>query len=261
MQTSSDEFAISARGLGKDYRLGELTDVRRFIQKHVVGDRGRRARPDFHALDDISFDVPHGEVVGIVGTNGSGKSTLVQTVAGITVPTSGEMVVRGRVLPLLEVGAGFHYELTGWENVTLFGTILGLTRQEIRNSLDAIAEFGELDAAHMATPVKRFSMGERARLSFAVAMVFPADIYIFDEVMAVVDDKYRATATEEIKTLNARGKTVLFISHDLDQVVTLCQRGIWLDRGRLRMDGPIEDVAQAYSEALAASEDASAASV
>jgi lipopolysaccharide transport system ATP-binding protein len=261
LQTSSDDLAIRARGVGKDYRLGELTDVRRFVQQHIVGDRARRARPDFHALDDVSFDVRPGEIVGIVGTNGSGKSTLVQIVAGITVPTAGRMDVAGRVLPLLEVGAGFHSELTGWENVTLFGTILGLTREEIRDSMSAIAEFGEIDEAHMATPMKRFSMGMRARLSFAVAMNFPADVYIFDEVMAVVDDQFRATATEEVKTLHAQGRTVLFISHDLDQVVSLCDRGIWLSRGRLQMDGPIDEVAHAYSAALAASEDATAAPV
>jgi lipopolysaccharide transport system ATP-binding protein len=259
LPTSSD-LAISARALGKDYRLGELTDVRRFIQQRVGGDQ-LQSRPDFHALDDVSFDVHRGEAVGVLGTNGSGKSTLVQIVAGITVPTAGEVAVTGRVLPLLEVGAGFHSELTGWENVTLFGTILGLSRQEIRTSMSAIADFGEIDAAHMDTPMKRFSTGMRARLSFALAMTFPADIYIFDEVMAVVDDQFRATAAEEIRTLHERGRTVLFISHDLDQVRQLTDRAIWLDRGHLRMDGPIGEVADAYGGAVAASDHADAASV
>lgn len=259
MRTSS-ELAVSARELGKDYRLGELTDVRRFLQHRLGGDRAQH-RADFHAVDGVTFDIRHGECVGVLGTNGSGKSTLVQMVAGITAPSAGRLEVTGRVLPLLEVGAGFHAELTGWENVTLFGTILGLTRAEIRTSMQAIAAFGEIDGAHMNTPVKRFSTGMRARLSFALAMSFPADIYIFDEVMAVVDDQFRAAATNEIRTLHARGKTVLFISHDLDQVVQLCERGILLDRGRLQMDGPIDQVAEAYSAALAASEDASAAPV
>ena len=199
--------------------------------------------------------------MGIVGTNGSGKSTLVQMMAGITVPTVGRMEVTGLVLPLLEVGAGFHPELTGRENVWLFGTILGLSRKDIAASVPAIADFGQIDQEHMDTPVKRFSTGMRARLSFAVAMSFPADIYIFDEVMAVVDDHFRAIAAEEIASFHAQGRTVIFISHDLDQVCRLCQRGIWLDRGRLKMDGPIDEVARAYSAAEGDGRDAQAAVV
>jgi lipopolysaccharide transport system ATP-binding protein len=246
---SSDDIAIGARDIGKDYRLGELTDVRRFLQLKLIRDAAiTLRRPDLHALYGVSFDIRHGQAVGIVGTNGSGKSTLVQMMAGITVPTVGRMEVSGRVLPLLEVGAGFHPELTGRENVILFGTILGLKRDEIDASVPAIADFGQIDQAHMDTPVKRFSTGMRARLSFAVAMSFPADIYIFDEVMAVVDDHFREIAANEISELHGRGRTVIFISHDLDQVRQLCERGIWLDRGRVRMDGPIEDVARAYAD-------------
>lgn len=251
----SSDIVISARGLGKDYRLGELTDVRRFIQFRLGGDRVRN-RPEFHALDGVTFDIARGEAVGILGTNGSGKSTLVQSIAGITVPTEGRMETTGRVLPLLEVGAGFHSELTGRENVVLFGTILGLSREEIDSSMSAIAQFGDIDEAHMDTPIKRFSTGMRARLSFALAMSFPADIYIFDEVMAVVDDHFRAVAAEEIKTLHGQGRTMIFISHDLGQVRRLCERGIWLERGRIRMDGPIEEVASVYQEVQEASGDA-----
>jgi ABC-type polysaccharide/polyol phosphate transport system ATPase subunit len=246
---SSDDLAVTARGIGKDYRLGELTDARRFLRSRLIRDTALTLRrPALHALYDLTFDIRRGESVGIVGTNGSGKSTLVQMMAGITVPTLGRMEVSGRVLPLLEVGAGFHAELTARENVTLFGTILGLTREEIANAMPVVAQFGQIDDAHMETPLKRFSTGMRARLSFAIAMCFPADIYIFDEVMAVVDDQFRAVATDEIMTLRAQGRTVIFISHDLDQVRRLCDRGIWLDQGRMRMDGPIEDVARAYSE-------------
>lgn len=258
---SSDETAISAQGLGKDYRLGELTDVRRFIAARVARDRAAHVRPDFHALHDISFEIPHGQAVGIMGTNGSGKSTLVQLVAGVIAPTAGRLEVSGRVLPLLEVGAGFHAELTGRENVTLFGTVLGLTRREIEGAIPTIAAFGGIDEAHMDTPIKRFSTGMQSRLSFAVAMSFAADIYIFDEVMAVVDDHFRAVAADEISRFHSQGRTVLFISHDLDQVRRLCQRGIWLDRGRLKMDGPIEEVARAYAEAQENGRDAHAAAV
>ncbi len=249
MPTSSDDIAIAARGLGKDYRLGELTNVRRFFLNRVARDRATTTRPRFHALEDVTFEVQHGEAVAILGMNGSGKSTLVQIIAGITVPSGGRMEIVGRVLPLLEVGAGFHAELTGRENVTLFGTVLGLSREEIRAAMPAIAAFGEIDEAHMDTPIKRFSTGMQARLSFAVAMSFPADIYIFDEVMAVVDDHFRGVAAAEINELHGRGHTIVFISHDLDQVRRLCDRGIWLDRGRIQMDGPIDEVARAYSEA------------
>jgi ABC-type polysaccharide/polyol phosphate transport system ATPase subunit len=259
---SSDDIAITARGLGKDYQLGELTDIARFLRLHLVRDTAiTLRRPELHALYDVSFDIRRGESVGIVGTNGSGKSTLVQMMSGITVPTAGRMEVTGRVLPLLEVGAGFHPELTGRENVTLFGTILGLSRAEIEASLPAVAQFGQIDEAHMDTPVKRFSTGMRARLSFAIAMCFPADIYIFDEVMAVVDDQFRAVAADEIRRLHAQGRTVIFISHDLDQVRRLCERGVWIDRGRMKMDGPIEEVARAYSEAEESGRDAQPAGV
>src|SRR3954451_20463616 len=259
---SSDEIAISAAGLGKDYRLGELTDARRFVAR-VMRDRAAiRARAtEFHALDDITFEIPHGQAVGVMGTNGSGKSTLMQLIAGVSAPTAGRLEVNGRVLPLLEVGAGFHGELTGRENVTLFGTILGLSRKEIREAMPAIAAFGQIDEAHMDTPIKRFSTGMQSRLSFAVAMSFPADIYIFDEVMAVVDDHFRAIAAEEIKQFHRQGRTVLFISHDLDQVQALCERGIWLERGRMRMDGPIDEVAQAYAESQESDADAEPAAV
>ena len=256
----SSDLVVSARDLGKDYRLGELTDVRRFLQHRLAGDRVRN-RPEFHALHGVNFDIRRGESVALLGENGSGKSTLVQSIAGITVPTEGRVEVAGRVLPLLEVGAGFNSELTGRENVVLFGTILGLSRSEIDASMRAIADFGEIDQAHMDTPIKRFSTGMRARLSFAIAMSFPADIYIFDEVMAVVDDHFRAIATEEIKTLHAQGRTVIFISHDLKQVRLLCERGIWLERGEIRMDGPIEELASAYREARESSDDASPAPV
>jgi lipopolysaccharide transport system ATP-binding protein len=245
---SSDDLAIKVQGLGKDYRLGELTDMRRFIASRVARDRITYIRPDFHALQDVTFDIPRGQAVGIMGTNGSGKSTLVQLIAGISAPTAGRLEVTGRVLPLLEVGAGFHAELTGRENVMLFGTVIGLTRREILATMPAIAAFGGIDDAHMDTPIKRFSSGMQSRLSFAIAMSFAADIYIFDEVMAVVDDHFRAVAADEITQLHAKGRTILFISHDLDQVRRLCERGIWLDSGRVVMDGPIEKVAKAYAE-------------
>ena len=238
---------IQANGLGKSYRLGELFDIRRTLSNLIHRGEDLPDPHRFAALDRVSFNLEEGECLGILGSNGSGKSTLVQILSGILVPTSGEVAIRGRVLPLLEVGAGFHTELTGRENVQLFGTILGLSLKEINASMDEIARFGEIDEDHMETPLKRYSMGMRARLSFAVAMRFPADIYIFDEVMAVVDDHFRAIAVREIERLIAEGKSVIFISHDLDLVRRVCTRGMWLDRGKLKTTGPIDEVAEIYA--------------
>ena len=249
MSTACELPVVEARQLVKSYRLGELVDVRQALRNLVGRARGRPPvdRHRFYALSEVSFEIEEGECLGILGSNGSGKSTLVQILAGIIVPTAGDVAIRGRVLPLLEVGAGFHQELTGRENVMLFGTILGLDPAEIRSAMPAIAEFGEIDEAHMDTPLKRYSMGMRARLSFAVAMRFPAELYIFDEVMAVVDDHFRAVAVREIEDLVAAGKTVIFISHDLELVRRVCHRGMWLDKGRLRAAGPIDEVADVYA--------------
>jgi lipopolysaccharide transport system ATP-binding protein len=250
LPTSSD-LAVEIRGVGKSYQLGQLKDIRHrllhWVQNRAMG--GHLYDTQFFALEDVSFDIARGECIGILGENGSGKSTLVQIISGISVPTAGEIVVRGRVLPLLEVGAGFHPELTARENVFLFGTIIGIPRKEIAEALPDMFRFAELDWDHVDTPLKRYSMGMRARLSFAVAMRFPADIYVFDEVMAVVDDHFRGIAVREIQELVARGKTVIFISHDLDLVRTLCTRGVWLDRGHMRELGPIERIADLYSAA------------
>jgi homopolymeric O-antigen transport system ATP-binding protein len=179
-----------------------------------------------------------------VGPNGSGKSTLLQILAGSTLPTSGELRVTGRVVPLLAVGQGFHLELTGRENVTLFASSLGIPRSTIRARMNAVSEFAELER-HMDTPVKRFSSGMISRLSFSIAMQFPADIYIFDEVLAVVDGEFRARCLEAIKRLHRSGRTVIF-SHSLDQVAEVCERVMWLEKGVVRGLGPSSTVLEAY---------------
>jgi ABC-type polysaccharide/polyol phosphate transport system ATPase subunit len=237
---------VVARELGKTYRLGELVRLERTL-KRVMG-KGR-ALETFEALDGVSFTTYPGECYGIVGTNGSGKSTVMQILAGITAPTAGSMTVRGSVLPLLAVGAGFHGELTGRENSFLYGTILGLQRKVINQRLDAIAEFAELER-HFDTPVKRYSSGMSSRLCFAIAMLFPADIYCFDEVLAVVDGEFRERCLNEIRSLAANGSTVIFVSHDLTQITALCDRVMWLDHGRVLEIGPGADVAEHYAGEL-----------
>lgn len=240
--------SVAASELSKTYRLGELLRLEATLR--ATFGRTREARPMLEALRGVTFETYPGERFGIVGTNGSGKSTVLQVLAGITVPTSGSMTVRGSVLPLLAVGAGFHLELTGRENSFLFGTILGLDRRVIESKLDAIARFAELER-HFDTPLKRYSSGMQARLCFAIAMLFPADIYCFDEVLAVVDGEFRDRCLEEVRTLARSGATVFFISHDLQQVATLCDRVMWLDRGRVLEIGVADEVVERYRHYLA----------
>jgi lipopolysaccharide transport system ATP-binding protein len=159
---------------------------------------------------------------------------------------TGTIEVRGRLIPLLEVGAGFHPELTGRENVALLGTILGLSGAEIRAEMDRIAEFAGVER-HLDTPIKRYSLGMQARLSFATAVCFPADTYVFDEVLAVVDESFREKCAEELARLNGDGRTIVFMSHDLGLVRSICSTGMWLDRGRIRLRGEIDEVATAYA--------------
>ncbi len=242
----SDAPAVAAHGLTKTYRLGELLRLERTLRR-LVGRAG--AHEQFDALKGITFEAYAGECFGIVGANGSGKSTVLQILAGITQPSAGRMEVRGSVLPLLAVGAGFHPELTGRENSMLFGTILGLDRALINTRLDDIAAFAELER-HFDTPLKRYSSGMQSRLCFAIAMLFPASIYCFDEVLAVVDGEFRDRCLQEIRTLAGRGSTVFFISHDLEQVTAICDRVMWLDAGVVREIGAPGDVAGRYARTI-----------
>jgi lipopolysaccharide transport system ATP-binding protein len=228
--------------LGEHRNLG-LT-VRRLLRKKDADSPER-----LEALSEVDFAVHRGEAVGIVGVNGSGKSTLLQILAGTTLPTSGAMRVHGRVIPLLAVGLNFHPELTGRENVTLFASSLGIPRRTIEARMEAVTEFAELER-HMDTPVKRFSNGMTSRLSFSIGMQFPADIYVFDEVLAVVDGEFQARCLDEIKRLHAEGRTIIFVSHSLDQVASVCDSVIWLERGAVKRIGPTQQVLTAYQAAL-----------
>src|SRR4051794_4511896 len=235
--------AIRASHLGKTYRLGER------LRLGGASTRRLRRQPvhqsTIEALDDVTFDVYRGECVGIVGVNGSGKSTFLQVLSRAVVPTRGSLAVRGRVLPMLSVGAGFHGELTGRENVVLQGAILGVPRRAVLARMDDIMEFAGLER-HADTPLKRYSSGMVSRLSFAIGMRFPADIYIFDEVLAVVDGAFRDRCLAEIKHLVGSGPTVLFVSHDLDQISRLCERTVWLDRGSVKAVSRTVEVLDSY---------------
>jgi lipopolysaccharide transport system ATP-binding protein len=242
MSELAPDLAIECRGLGKSYKLGEELSIQHSIKMLLA--RGTQ-RAGFWALEDVSFDVRTGARFGIVGSNGSGKSTLTQIMAGIAVPDTGHVKVRGRMLPLLEVGAGFQHELTGRENIALLGRILGLTGAQVDAEMDRITAFAGVER-HLDTPLKRYSSGMQARLSFATAICFPADIYVFDEVLAVVDDSFRDQCMAEMLRLNEEGRTVIFMSHDLDLVRTLCTDGMWLEKGTVRATGAMDDVARAY---------------
>ena len=236
--------AIVAESLSKCYRLGELQSLQQTMN-HLVRRKPQQGSM-IDAVSGLDFTVWRGEAFGIVGTNGSGKSTLLQILAGTIVPTGGCMTVHGRVLPLLAVGTGFHPELAARENVTLFATTLGVPRDAIADRIDTVGAFGEFEQ-HMDTPVKRFSSGMLSRLSFAIAMQFPADIYVFDEVLAVVDGEFQARCIGEISRLHNAGRTVIFVSHDLDQVAEVCETVMWLERGHLEELGPVADVLSAYT--------------
>jgi lipopolysaccharide transport system ATP-binding protein len=238
-------LAVRCEGVGKSYGLGEELSL-----QHTLSTLVRRAHKQerFWALSDVSFEVRRGDFYGIVGANGSGKSTLTQLISGIAMQDAGKIEVWGRIVPLLEVGAGFHPELTGRENVALFGTILGLSGTAIRAEINRIADFAGIQR-HLDTPLKRYSSGMQARLSFATAVCFPADTYVFDEVLAVVDDSFRGQCADELARLHRDGRTIIVMSHDLDLVRSVCSTGMWLDNGRIRMRGGIDKVADAYAPA------------
>jgi lipopolysaccharide transport system ATP-binding protein len=197
------------------------------------------------ALNDLNFTVNEGEVVGIIGRNGAGKSTLLKILSKITYPTSGRIHVRGRVASLIEVGTGFHDELTGRENIYLNGSILGMRKREIDQRLDQIIEFAGVDK-FIDTPIKRYSSGMRLRLGFAVAAHMEPDVLFVDEVLAVGDADFQKKCLTAMDDLRTGGRTVLFVSHNMAAIENLCPRTIWIDAGKLRQDGPTDDVIAAY---------------
>jgi lipopolysaccharide transport system ATP-binding protein len=264
------DTVISVSGLTKEYRLGLINHgmLYRDLQSWWARLRGRedpnarladgivradswlqsRRRSDgnrFLALDDVSFDVRRGETLGIVGRNGAGKSTLLKILSNITIPTRGEARIRGRVSSLLEVGTGFHPELTGRENVFLNGAILGMTRAEVRSKFDDIIGFADI-GPFVDTPVKRYSSGMYVRLAFAVAAHLDPDILIIDEVLAVGDAGFQTKCLNKMGDVAAQGRTVLFVSHNMTAVQRWCSRALLLADGRVEMSGKTAEVVHHY---------------
>jgi lipopolysaccharide transport system ATP-binding protein len=242
--------AIVVEGISKRYTLGASAGRPGQLREALLRafGRGRGEEPDattLWALRDVNLTVQPGEVVGLVGRNGAGKSTLLKVVARITYPTSGSLRVDGRISSLLEVGTGFHEELTGRENVFLNGSILGMTSKQIAARFDEIVAFSGVER-FIDTPIKRYSSGMRLRLGFAVAAHLQSDILIVDEVLAVGDAEFQKKCLDAMSDLHGRGRTVLFVSHNMAAIENLCSRAVWIDGGRVRMDGETTDVITAY---------------
>ncbi len=240
--------AIEIDRVCKRYVLGERhTTARDAIAAAARGVLNRKPpRPDtLWSLRDISLDVEQGEALGVIGRNGAGKSTLLKIITRITEPTSGVCRTRGRVGSLLEVGTGFHPELTGRENVFLNGAILGMGRREIARRFDEIIDFAGIER-FVDTPVKRYSSGMYLRLAFAVAAHLDAEIMAVDEVLAVGDAEFQRRCLTKMGSLEAEGRTVVFVSHDLQSVVRLCRTAVWLEAGTVKSEGPTRSVADAY---------------
>jgi lipopolysaccharide transport system ATP-binding protein len=209
----------------------------------------RSMRADrFLALDAISLDVRQGEAVGIIGANGSGKSTLLGLIAGVIAPQAGTVEVRGRVAPLLELGAGFHYELTGHENIVLNGVLMGLTRAEVAARMDAIVAFSGLEAS-LHEPLRTYSSGMVARLGFSVAVHLDPDILLIDEIFAVGDAHFQARCLDRLEDFRRQGTTFVIVSHALAEIRVLCDRVVWLAGGRIMMQGEPDEVIAAYEKA------------
>ena len=247
--------AVRLEGVTKRYRAGRSRTVVDLIAGNL--DRLRGRAQDVHsvtrgkidatiwALRDVTFDVPEGAGVGVIGRNGAGKTTLLKLISRVTWPTSGRVRVAGRVVSLIELGAGFHPELTGRENVYLGGGLFGLTRREIDRRFDQIVAFADVERL-IDTPMKRYSSGLYARLGFSVAIHANPDVVLVDEVLAVGDAAFRRRALEALRQLIADGKTVLFISHDMWNVRRLCDQILWMEDGRVRAYGPAAEIAERY---------------
>ena len=251
--------AILTKGLSKRYRIGELQSTYGTLRDSLVAAARRLARRDhgphyeeIWALREVSLEVGEGEVLGVIGRNGAGKSTLLKILTRITTPTSGRAEIRGRVGSLLEVGTGFHPELTGRENVFLNGSVLGMKRREIQRKFPEIVEFSGVEQ-FIDTPVKRYSSGMSVRLAFAVAAHLEPEILLVDEVLSVGDAEFQRRCLGRMEDLSRSGRTVVFVSHQMQAVAQLCDRAILLHKGSIVLDGPSGDVVAHYLQTVGGS--------
>jgi ABC-type polysaccharide/polyol phosphate transport system ATPase subunit len=251
------DTVIRVEGIGKLYRVGEresyqaLRDV--LANAFRSARNGRRPKDSIWAVRDVSFSVQQGEVVGLIGRNGAGKSTLLKLLARITRPTVGFADIHGRIGSLLEVGTGFHPELTGRENIFLSGAILGMKKAEIRRKFDEIVAFAEVER-FLDSSLKHYSSGMQMRLAFAVAAHLEPEILLVDEVLAVGDIQFQKKCLGKMQDVSRTGRTIIFVSHQMNQIRRLCQRVIWIDGGTIRQTGPASEIVNTYEAAMASLE-------
>jgi lipopolysaccharide transport system ATP-binding protein len=241
--------ALSVENISKSFSINHDKYEQHMTLRDKIGhefvnlfkNKGLYAKDEFHALKNISFEVNRGDKIGLLGNNGAGKSTLLKILSRIISPTEGKIIVEGKISSLIEVGAGFHLELTGAENILLSGTILGMSKNDIRNKFDEIISFAELDK-FIHTPVKRYSSGMQIRLAFSIAVHLIADIIILDEVLGVGDINFQKKCLGKISEITHQGKTLIFVSHDKESLFKVCNKGILLNHGKLMASGEINDV-------------------
>lgn len=240
-----ESIAIKVSQLGKRYTIGKQKDANLRSTLSSIFKSAATKGDDFWAIQDINFEISKGDIVGIIGKNGAGKSTLLKVLSQITKPTTGRIEINGRVASLLEVGTGFHPELTGRENIYLNGTILGMTRKEVKEKFDAIVEFSGVKK-FIDTPVKHYSSGMYVRLAFSVAAHLEPEILIIDEVLAVGDAEFQKKCIGKMSDVAAEGRTVLFVSHNIAAIKELCTKGIVLNKGQIVFEGNQLEAAEAY---------------
>lgn len=243
---------ISLEHVSKLYNLQKQKTFKEFLPALL---KGQTTQTSFWALDDISFQIKRGESFGIIGPNGSGKSTLLKLIAGVSQPSRGRLTVQGRIAPLIELGAGFHPELTGRENIFLNGVIMGLSRAQLRTQIDSIIDFAEL-RDFIDQPIKHYSSGMYLRLAFAVATHIEPEILLIDEILAVGDASFREKSRAKMDDFKRRGKTIVFISHALSEVESFCERVAYLKKGKLIALGPASHVIARYNQETAQHEPA-----
>jgi len=241
--------AVSVQELGVKFHLSEqkVDNLKEYIIRIV---KRQMRYKEFWALKDVSFEIKKGERVAILGLNGAGKSTLLKVIAGVLKATEGKVTRSGVLVPLLELGAGFDQQYTGAENIFLYGAMLGYSKAFLKEKYEDIVEFSEL-GEFIHVPLKNYSSGMRARLGFSIATLVEPEILILDEVLSVGDAKFRKKSENRIKEMFHQGTTVLFVSHNLQQVRSLCTRAIWLEKGKLVEDGPVDVVADHFEKKIA----------
>ena len=222
----------------------KILSLKEFVTR---GLSGRLKFEDFTALEHVSFEVEKGETLGLIGRNGAGKSTMLKVISGILKPTEGSVVTHGNVVPMLELGSGFDFDLTGRENIFLNGAILGYSEEFLKSKYDEIVAFSEL-GQFIETPIRNYSSGMLARLAFSVASVVEPEILIVDEILSVGDAQFQEKSRRRMLELMGGGTTVLFVSHNLEQIREMCNKVVWLEHGHIKRYGPVEEVCDAYAE-------------